>query len=114
MTPTPREQIDKIVDELYRAKDRWVKVDVPTRLRLLHECIEATLKNAKNFAEASCQNKEIDFNSSTSSEEWLAGPVCILRNLHLLINTLEQILRHGSPVLKKNAFGKSPAGTSHP
>lgn len=110
MTPTPREQIDKIVDELYRAKDRWVKVDVPTRLRLLHECIEATLKNAKSFAEASCQNKEIDFNSSTSSEEWLAGPVCILRNLHLLINTLEQILRHGSPVLKKNAFGKSPAG----
>ncbi len=102
MTPSTTAYLDKALQELNENKNRWVCVDVKTRIGLLRKCQESTLSVAEDMVRAACQAKGIDFNSATSSEEWLGGPMTILRNVRLLIDSLEQIEKIGHPFLSKH------------
>ncbi len=103
MTSTAPDQIDRIVDTLAGAKRRWASLPVNERMALLEACAAATLATAPEAVRAGCEAKGLAFDGPDSVEEWLGGPVAVLRNLRLLAGTLRDIGRHGRPRLPEGA-----------
>jgi len=110
MTPTSREELDRIVDELAGARRRWARLDVRERQRLLTACRAATFTVAPDMVAAGCRAKGLAPDGPDSTEEWLGGPVAILRNLRLLAETLHDIERYGRPRLPAGAVGQRRDG----
>ena len=77
----------------------WVKVSINERIALLEELRRAYHAIAEPSVRAACQAKGIDPESPTAGEEWLAGPLVVLRNLRLLVESLQDIQRHGAPYI---------------
>lgn len=82
------EAIDRAVASLQSRKADWAAVSIPQRLAYLQSCLDLTRSVAIDWTTAACQAKGIDPQSSLSGEEWIAGPISIVRNLRLLITTL--------------------------
>ena len=82
--------VDALVAGLVARKDHWVQVGLPRRVELLRACIDATVAAAEGWVLASCKAKGIDPGSSLAGQEWLGGPMAVVRNMRLLVEALEQ------------------------
>ena len=87
---TEQQAIDSAVKAVHAKVEEYARLSVGDRLRLLHELIPATLSTVDDWIAAACKAKGIEPGSATSGEEWLAGPLLMVRNLRLLVETLEQ------------------------
>jgi aldehyde dehydrogenase (NAD(P)+) len=96
---TERAQLDAAIAAVHAKKDEYVKLSVRERIDLLKALIPATLAHTQEWVREACKAKGLDQNSPTAGEEWLGGPVLLVRNYRLLIETLEQIERAGTPTL---------------
>jgi len=108
--PTPIEELDSAVEVLCKNKDRWAALDVAGRIDLLQRSMDCTLEAAEDQVRDACKAKGISFDSTTSAEEWLGGPMTTMRNLRLLVDALEDIETFGRPKLKDGAIRKRPDG----
>jgi acyl-CoA reductase-like NAD-dependent aldehyde dehydrogenase len=81
-------EIDRAIASLQRHKTDWEQVGIPQRLAYLHSCLDRTISISETWTTAACQAKGIDPESPLSGEEAVAGPISIVRNLRLLMNTL--------------------------
>lgn len=102
---TSTEAVDALVDRLAAKKDEWVRTTNERRIQLLERCIERTVAVSEEWVRAACRAKGLDFLAPRSGEEWLAGPVPVVRNLRILA---EAIAENGAPRLKK--LTKRPDG----
>lgn len=100
---TPREAIDEAVETVYSRKDGWVAVSVPGRVALIEELSRATSRVAKRWVSQALAAKGLRPGTHYASEEWLAGPMVLLRNLRLLAQSLRDIERYGRPLLPGKA-----------
>ncbi|MDE0586678.1 MAG: hypothetical protein OSB63_08690, partial [Planctomycetota bacterium] len=69
------------------------------RIDWLRQMRRDTYAVAQEWVVAGCAAKQIDSNSALASEEWLAGPMSVLRHLGLLQKTLEHLLTTDAPLL---------------
>jgi aldehyde dehydrogenase (NAD(P)+) len=90
---TARTDIDDKLERLKRAADGFAKTSIPERLRMLRQMLDGYVAAAEESVLAGCKAKGIDPTTQLASEEWLAGPVVVIRNLRLLMETLERIDR---------------------
>lgn len=108
--PTSKADMDRFLQELNEQKEQWLKFSPTVRAALLQETGEALLACAENWVKAACKAKGIDFDSPRAGEEWLGGPVTLMRNIRLLKESLLQIQENGTPKLpgspKKLSNGK--------
>ena len=74
---------------LTRRKDDWVRVGIPDRLDYLRSCSEGLLGVSGEWVRLACAAKGIDDQSALAGEEWISGPMVILRSLRLLRLALE-------------------------
>jgi hypothetical protein len=81
--------LDMALASLQQQKSDWVKVSIPQRLAYLQSCLDRTLLVAEAWTTAACQAKGIDPSSTLAGEEWIAGPISIVRNLRLLMTSLQ-------------------------
>jgi acyl-CoA reductase-like NAD-dependent aldehyde dehydrogenase len=81
--------IDLAIADLYNHRDKWVQVGIPQRLAYLQDCIDLTLAVAQSWTNAACQAKGIDPQAVLAGEEWVAGPISTVRNLRLLMTSLQ-------------------------
>jgi acyl-CoA reductase-like NAD-dependent aldehyde dehydrogenase len=88
--PTPLAECDRLLEGLASKKDAWVKVSLADRIQLLRKSIDATLACADAWVEAACRAKGIPADSHRAGEEWLGGPMTVVRNMRLLIESLHQ------------------------
>ena len=95
--PTPREELDAELQTLRAGALAWAKTDVATRLDLLDELVSTTLAAAPAWTTAAARAKGIRSDSPALGEDWLSGPVLVLRNLTMLQTTLTQVLETGRP-----------------
>ena len=91
--PTPSTtdfgSIDRAIAELHRHRDEWAQVSIAQRLAYLQTCLNRTLSVSPAWAQAACHAKGIDPQSNLAGEEWIIGPISTVRNLRLLITSLQ-------------------------
>jgi len=102
-----RAEMDRAIADLRASADGWAGSSIEERIDLLRAAKKTTAREAAAWVRASCQAKGIDEGSAQEGEEWLAGPICVMRNLHLLERSLEQIAKTGSTELPKKPFVNS-------
>ena len=95
--PTPRQDIDRAVAEVGRAKERWAALGIPERIALLERLIESTLAASRRWVDAALDAKGIRAGAPQEGEEWLAGPMVTIRNMRLLVESLRDIQAVGYP-----------------
>jgi acyl-CoA reductase-like NAD-dependent aldehyde dehydrogenase len=81
--------LDAALASLQNRRSDWVKVSVPERLGYLQSCLDRTLSVAEAWTTAACQAKGIDPGSPLAGEEWIAGPISIVRNIRLSMTSLQ-------------------------
>jgi acyl-CoA reductase-like NAD-dependent aldehyde dehydrogenase len=86
---TDFDQIDRAITSLHQHRDKWAQTDIPQRLEYLQNCLDRTLAIAEAWSIAACEAKGIDPKSPLAGEEWMAGPISTVRNLRLLMTTLQ-------------------------
>jgi acyl-CoA reductase-like NAD-dependent aldehyde dehydrogenase len=97
MRVTPPSDLDRAVAAVADQKSRWPDVPIPDRVDLLRGCIAGCVAVADDMAIAGCRAKGLDPNSPAGAEEWMSGPLPVVRNLRLLVETLSEIERTGRP-----------------
>jgi acyl-CoA reductase-like NAD-dependent aldehyde dehydrogenase len=92
-SPTPSttnfDRIDRAITSLQAHRDNWAQTSIPQRLEYLKSCLDRTLAVAEAWTIAACQAKGIDPESALAGEEWVAGPISTVRNIRLLMTTLQ-------------------------
>ena len=94
---TSLERCDALVQSLAAKKDTWVRTPNARRIQLLERCIDRCVAVAEEWVRHACRAKGLDFLSPRSGEEWLAGPMPVVRNLRMLA---ESIADNGAPRIK--------------
>ncbi len=107
LTSSARE-LDEAVAVVRSRKDEWVAVPVGRRIELLRQCLEGALRTGPEVVAAGCEAKGIDPRAAASGEEWMSGPIGIIRQVRLFIETLTDIHRAGHPVVP-GPSGRRPA-----
>jgi len=93
---TSRPELDAQLKRLREAAPGWARSGIDERIALLRGFLDGYMQIAEDSVVAGCRVKGLDPNGPTGGEEWLAGPVVVVRNLRLLTETLERI-RNGQP-----------------
>ena len=83
------DEIDRAITSLHSHRDKWAQTSIPQRLEYLQICLDRTVAVAEDWAIAACNAKGIEPRSTLAGEEWIAGPISTVRNIRLLMTTLQ-------------------------
>jgi len=97
---TPDADLHESVAACSRGAEGLAKTTPGSLLGLLRRLKADTLASSAAWCALGCEAKGIDPSSPDASEEWLGGPVVVLRHLRSLGATLSHIDRTGAPLLK--------------
>jgi len=100
--------LDAAVAAVDARKDHWAQLPIRDRIALIHQCIAGCVGAAEAMVAASCKAKGLDDSSPAVAEEWMGGPVPIVRNLRLLATTLAEIDALGAPSLRTTPLRRTP------
>lgn len=95
---TPIESLDGILKGLSAQTEAWIDTSLHERVRLLDACIQATVDASDGWVDAACRAKGLPPTDNRCGEEWLAGPMALVRNIRMLRNALKA---GGAPDIKK-------------
>lgn len=99
MAPSSREELDAAVKALAVGKGDWPQVPAAERVALLDRLIRDTLSVADGWVSASLEAKGLARDAPAAGEEWISGPFCVLRNIRLLREAVQQIAAGGRPAI---------------
>jgi acyl-CoA reductase-like NAD-dependent aldehyde dehydrogenase len=102
--------LDAAVAAVRGRRDEWARVPVPHRIALLRRCLDGYLRTADDVVAEGCRAKGIDPASVMAGEEWLSGPIAVIRQIRLLVDSLTGIQRTGYPQLPSGAVHRVPTG----
>jgi acyl-CoA reductase-like NAD-dependent aldehyde dehydrogenase len=86
---TDFDEIDRAITSLCSHREQWEQTTIPQRLVYLQDCLDRTLIVAEDWTNAACEAKGIDPQSPLAGEELMAGAIATVRNLRLLMTTLQ-------------------------
>ncbi|MEM7049760.1 MAG: aldehyde dehydrogenase family protein [Acidobacteriota bacterium] len=106
--------LDRAVTAVAESKQRWARLGLKERRRLLDRTAREFLAVAPRWAEAGLAAKGLTEGGPAGGEEWLTGPYLVVRNLRLLHDALEDIAEAGKPEIpgpvKTRPDGRVTAG----
>lgn len=88
---TPRFWLDHSAELTKGRSKEFSGLAAAERVALLREMIPRAAAVAEEWVRTACAAKGIPFDAPVSGEEWLAGPVVVIRNLRLLAESWERI-----------------------
>lgn len=100
------DEIDRAITNLTNHRHQWSQTSIPQRLAYLQACLDRTLDIADAWATAGCVAKGIDPTSNLAGEEWIAGPIATVRNIRLLMTTLQADGQLPPPKLSRRPDGQ--------
>jgi hypothetical protein len=103
-------ELDRAVEIPQRNKNRWANLSVLEKERLVSQLIEGVLSIADRQVAKSLEAKGISPDSPQSAEEWIAGPLIVIRNLRLLRESLRRIARYRVPRIRPEMVRTRPDG----
>jgi aldehyde dehydrogenase (NAD(P)+) len=99
MAPTAEKDLDRQVGRLKEKARTFARLSIPKKIDLLRDLQRRTADVASEWVRVACGAKGISLDAPVSGEEWIAGPAVTLRNIRFLVIALNEIARHGVPVL---------------
>jgi hypothetical protein len=93
---TSRDVIDRCLNDLSQAKDRWRDTPLAKRIELAKACLDGAIAVSDGWIAEACRAKGIEPGSSLEGEETAAGPLATARYLKLLIRSLSDLEKTGS------------------
>ena len=100
---TPHDEIDQALAVLVDHKDAWVALSLRERIDLLESAADSTLAVSKRWVDAAVEAKSLTPGTAGEGEEWVAGPLPLMRHIMLLIRSLREMERGGLPTLPGKA-----------
>ncbi len=88
---TDRSELDAGLARLKAGAAEFAKTTIPERLALLRVMLDSYVAIGEDSVVAGLKMKGIDPASQLAAEEWLAGPSVVVRNIRMLMETLERI-----------------------
>lgn len=102
--------LDDAVGAVRAHKDEWSQLPVAARIALLRACLAGYVRVSEAVVAESCRAKGHEQGSVRSGEEWLSGPIAVIRQLGLFIESLSDIQRTGYPSLHPDAAHRTATG----
>ncbi|MFO0941045.1 MAG: aldehyde dehydrogenase family protein [Pirellulales bacterium] len=93
------DQIDSAIDELTKGAKSLEASSIDHRIALAKQCLLGVARVADDWVVAGCKAKKSGDTGPGIAEEYIGGPIAVLRFLHLTIATLEDIRSKGNPCL---------------
>ena len=91
--PTSSFQMDRALQTLRSRAESWPNVPIGEKLEYLRSILRRTLEVAPAMVADTVAAKGVT--EQIGAEDWVSGPVCILRTVRFLTDTLETIRRTG-------------------
>lgn len=107
---TDARAIDDAVGAVGNRKDEWATLGVDRRIDLLRRCLDGSVRTAGEVVAAGCAAKGLDPRAPSAGEEWMSGPIGVIRHLRQFIETLSSIRRTGYPALPNRSVHRAPTG----
>ncbi|HEV8241210.1 MAG TPA: aldehyde dehydrogenase family protein, partial [Thermoanaerobaculia bacterium] len=111
--PSSRAAIDAAVETLRARKVAWASLPLLEKIDLMRRLRRSFAAVADEWVAACQRAEDIPGDSPRGSEEWIAGPYFVVRNLRLLQESLIGISVHGAPripgPLRRSAAGRTVA-----
>lgn len=86
---TPLDEVDRVVAALRQNVDAWIDTSIADRIELLEACITASVGAAEGWVDAARRAKGLAADDPRVGEEWLAGPMPLVRNLRMMVTALK-------------------------
>lgn len=102
---TEHADLDRAVAAVAKHKQQWPRVPNAERIALLRRCMDGLVNVADDIAIAGCRAKGLDPDAPDGAEEWFSGPIPVIRNMRLLIETLKQPSSIATAALKDRHYG---------
>ncbi|HEX4337534.1 MAG TPA: aldehyde dehydrogenase family protein [Polyangiaceae bacterium] len=97
--PTERARLDALLSRLADEAQPFARLPIGQKIALLREVQRRTHAQSADWVAAACRAKGISMDEPLAGEEWIAGPAVTLRNIRLLLRSLEEIEQKGVPVI---------------
>ncbi len=110
-TESPTTKLDEAIAVLKDKARPFARLGAAERAGLLRECLPRVSEVSSRWVEAALRAKGLSADQPASSEEWLGGPLPTVRNIRLLIDSLDGIASTGKPRLPR-PVGQSRDGTA--
>lgn len=99
---TPPAALDRAIDDLSSRATAFARLAAGEKAALLRQCIGLLVATAPAWVADGCRAKGLD--PRRASEEWLSGPVPVVRMARLLVSSLTAIHDRGKPSLGTGTF----------
>ncbi|MGM0556326.1 MAG: aldehyde dehydrogenase family protein [Myxococcota bacterium] len=96
------DKLDQKLERLDAKKQEWADLAIEDKIAMARRLKERTVEVGEGQVQEALEAKGIPVDSPHVGEEWLGGVMATVRNLRLLIGTLEDIRRHGEPDIDKS------------
>lgn len=106
---TSNPEIDEALAILKDKQRAFAALGPSARADLLRACLPRLVDVAPRWVDAALAAKGLSASQPVASEEWIAGVMPTIRNVRLLIRSLEEIAARGKPQLPKG-FGEAQDG----
>lgn len=103
-------RLDADLEALHQSKDHWAGLPLARRIEYLRGVLRGVEAAGARMAKAGVEAKGIPPDSPQVGEEYFGGPVVTARTVRLLLQSLEDIQKHGVPQLPKGAVRTRPDG----
>jgi acyl-CoA reductase-like NAD-dependent aldehyde dehydrogenase len=104
------DKLDQKLERLDAKKQAWADLPIEEKIAMARRLMERTFAVGERQVDDALEAKGIPADSPHVGEEWLGGVMATVRNLRLLIGTLEDVRRHGKPDIDKSDVRKRANG----
>ncbi|MDD9967773.1 MAG: aldehyde dehydrogenase family protein [Myxococcales bacterium] len=106
---TPSAELDRKLERLHSHRQGWLDTGIPERVALLSRCLAGTREVTDAWVADICKLKGIDPNSQAAGEAYLSGPATTVRNIRLLIESLQAGGQKPPPAVTTRPSGQKVA-----
>ena len=98
---TRQEKLGDILARLHQGAKTFAALSVDEKIKLVNSMQDGYLRVADKLVRTACKAKSIELGSPLEAEEWAAGPVCVVRQLRMIRESLQAIKDKGNTPIGK-------------
>ena len=99
IAPTHPDDLEALVRRVAAQKAEWAKTPLARKIELLRGVLQGLVVVAERWVEAAAAAKGLSRDDPRAGEEWLSGPMPVVQNVRLLIDSLGALAEGREPAV---------------